>query len=89
MVEQDKSMCEEADADPTQETITFLYRNEPGPCPKSYGFNAARLAGMPDGIVLSGHRRAVGFERCGLDETVFVSAEQRAEFCEMFSALAC
>ncbi|CAN7998899.1 unnamed protein product, partial [Ixodes hexagonus] len=33
--------------DPTQETIVFLYKFARGACPKSYGFNAAKLAGVP------------------------------------------
>lgn len=37
--------------DPTQETVTFLYKYTSGACPKSYGFNAAKLAGMPLGII--------------------------------------
>ncbi|XP_017135484.1 probable DNA mismatch repair protein Msh6 [Drosophila miranda] len=37
--------------DPTQETVTFLYKYTAGACPKSYGFNAAKLAGMPQGII--------------------------------------
>lgn len=37
--------------DPTQETVTFLYKYTAGACPKSYGFNAAKLAGMPSGII--------------------------------------
>lgn len=41
---------EEGD-DPTQETVTFLYRYTDGACPKSYGFNAAKLAGMPTAII--------------------------------------
>ncbi|XP_058130451.1 probable DNA mismatch repair protein Msh6 [Anopheles ziemanni] len=41
---------EESD-DPTQETVTFLYRYTDGACPKSYGFNAAKLAGMPSAII--------------------------------------
>ena len=40
----------ENDADPTQETITFLYNFIRGACPKSYGFNAARLANIPDQV---------------------------------------
>lgn len=28
------------------EEVTFLYRLTPGACPKSYGVNVARLAGM-------------------------------------------
>ena len=30
-----------------EESITFLYKFVEGACPKSYGFNAARLAGIP------------------------------------------
>ncbi|XP_049285610.1 probable DNA mismatch repair protein Msh6 [Anopheles funestus] len=45
-------MVENEDGDdPTQETVTFLYRYTEGACPKSYGFNAAKLAGMPAAII--------------------------------------
>ena len=37
--------------DPTQETVTFLYKYTAGSCPKSYGFNAAKLAGMQHSII--------------------------------------
>ena len=40
----------ENDDDPSQETITFLYKFVSGACPKSYGFNAARLASIPDQV---------------------------------------
>jgi len=40
----------ENDEDPGQETITFLYKFVSGSCPKSYGFNAARLANIPDQV---------------------------------------
>ncbi|XP_065562149.1 DNA mismatch repair protein Msh6-like [Artemia franciscana] len=53
----------ENDEDPTQETITFLYRFVPGACPKSYGFNAARLAGLSDDVIREGHKDAKQFER--------------------------
>ena len=36
--------------DPSTETITFLYKLTGGACPKSYGFNAARLAGLQDDV---------------------------------------
>jgi len=42
----------EDDTDPIKETITFLYKFVKGACPKSYGFNAARLAGIPDEVDL-------------------------------------
>ena len=31
--------------------VTFLYKLTDGGCPKSYGVNVARLAGLPDDIV--------------------------------------
>ena len=43
----------EDDTDPSKETITFLYKFVKGACPKSYGFNAARLAGIPDEVSMS------------------------------------
>ncbi|CAH2054352.1 unnamed protein product, partial [Iphiclides podalirius] len=48
MVETDESVDTENDI--PEETITFLYKLTPGACPKSYGFNAARLAGIPRDI---------------------------------------
>jgi DNA mismatch repair protein MSH6 len=44
MVEGDDDVCEE--------TVTFLYKFAPGACPKSYGFNAAKLAGLPAEVCL-------------------------------------
>ena len=43
-------MVENEDEDPSQETITFLYKFTKGACPKSYGFNAAKLANIPDDV---------------------------------------
>ena len=44
--------------DPTNETITFLYKLVRGICPKSYGFNAAKLAGVPDHVIRAGFEKA-------------------------------
>ncbi|CAN0888815.1 DNA mismatch repair protein MSH6 [Linum grandiflorum] len=33
------------------EEVTFLYRLTPGACPKSYGVNVARLAGLPEHVL--------------------------------------
>ncbi|ELU18588.1 hypothetical protein CAPTEDRAFT_139957, partial [Capitella teleta] len=58
-------MVEEAPADdtdssdPSEETVTFLYKFVSGACPKSYGFNAAKLAGIPSEVI----SRAVGKSR--------------------------
>ncbi|XP_075226760.1 DNA mismatch repair protein Msh6 [Lycorma delicatula] len=45
-----------------QEMVTFLYKFAEGACPKSYGFNAARLAGVPNNIIKLGQQRAKQLE---------------------------
>lgn len=52
----------ENEEDPTQESITFLYKMISGPCPKSYGFNAARLAGISDDVIRLAHQKAKELE---------------------------
>ncbi|XP_013386030.1 DNA mismatch repair protein Msh6 [Lingula anatina] len=52
----------ENDEDPSQETITFLYKFVSGACPKSYGFNAARLADIPEQIIKVARIKAQEFE---------------------------
>lgn len=56
-------MVENECEDPSQETITFLYKFVSGACPKSYGFNAARLANLPEEVIQCGHDKAREFER--------------------------
>ncbi|KAK6059076.1 MutS domain V protein [Cooperia oncophora] len=41
----------ENESNPTEECVTFLYRLTDGVCPKSYGFFAARLAGVRPEVV--------------------------------------
>ncbi|KAK2166249.1 hypothetical protein LSH36_40g05016 [Paralvinella palmiformis] len=53
----------ENEEDPTQETITFLYKFVKGACPKSYGFNAARLANIPDDVICVAHKKAKEFQQ--------------------------
>nr|QIC49977.1 DNA mismatch repair protein Msh6-like protein [Actinia equina] len=57
MVEND-----DEEGDPSKETITFLYKFVKGDCPKSYGFNAARLAGIPDEIISLAVHKSREFE---------------------------
>ena len=64
-------MVENECEDPSQETITFLYKFITGACPKSYGFNAARLASLPEEVIQSGHRKAREFERSTVSLRVF------------------
>ena len=52
MVEKDKD-------DPSEETVTFLYKLQEGICEKSYGFNVAKMAELPDQVV----RRACMYGR--------------------------
>ncbi|XP_033224554.1 probable DNA mismatch repair protein Msh6 isoform X2 [Belonocnema kinseyi] len=47
----------------SQETVTFLYKLSKGACSKSYGFNAARLAGVPSYITQKAHEVAQQLER--------------------------
>ena len=43
-------------------SITFLYKFGEGACPKSHGFNAARLADIPDEIIQLGSQKSIEFE---------------------------
>lgn len=61
----------EDDEDPTQETVTFLYKYSSGPCPKSYGFNAAKLAGMPNQIIRRAHDFSKKVESIALKRKLF------------------
>ncbi|CAL5437422.1 unnamed protein product [Camellia sinensis] len=44
------------------EEVTFLYRLTPGACPKSYGVNVARIAGLPDSILHKAAAKSQEFE---------------------------
>ncbi|PVD32426.1 hypothetical protein C0Q70_07860 [Pomacea canaliculata] len=56
-------MVENEDGDdPSQETITFLYKFVKGACPKSYGFNAARLASIPEEVIRCAIAKSREFE---------------------------
>lgn len=54
-----------------EETITFLYKFVEGACPKSYGFNAARLAGLPRHVIQLARRKAHHFETTTENARVF------------------
>ncbi|XP_055546484.1 probable DNA mismatch repair protein Msh6 [Wyeomyia smithii] len=67
----------EDDEDPTQETVTFLYKYADGACPKSYGFNAAKLADMPASIIKRAHELSKTVEAEALKRKVFSKALQK------------
>ena len=43
--------------------VTFLYKYTAGACPKSYGLNVARLARLPEAIILRAAEKSAEFER--------------------------
>ena len=45
-----------------QSNITFLYTLGEGPCPKSFGVNVARLAGLPDDVLDKAKTVSASFE---------------------------
>lgn len=52
----------ENDEDSTEESVTFLYKIAEGRCPKSYGFNAAKLAGLDYKVIARGREIAKELE---------------------------
>lgn len=72
-------MVENECEDPSQETITFLYKFITGACPKSYGFNAARLANLPEEVIQTGHKKAREFERSTISLRLFKKIVQFTE----------
>lgn len=72
-------MVENECEDPSQETITFLYKFISGACPKSYGFNAARLANLPEEVIQCGHEKAREFERSAASLRLFRYALARLQ----------
>ncbi|XP_065095501.1 probable DNA mismatch repair protein Msh6 [Ochlerotatus camptorhynchus] len=73
----------EDDEDPTQETVTFLYKYADGACPKSYGFNAAKLAGMPTCIIKRAHELSKTVEADALQRRIFTKSLQQADHQEL------
>ena len=48
--------------DSPMEQVTFLYTLERGSCPKSYGVNVARLAGLPESVLAAASKRSAALE---------------------------
>ena len=67
----------ENDDDPTEESVTFLYKMVKGRCPKSYGFNVARLAGLKHCIVSRGRDISKELEK---------ETKNRKHFRDLFSS---
>ncbi|KAM1058270.1 hypothetical protein EV2_032353 [Malus domestica] len=54
--------CQVGNGDGGVEEVTFLYRLNPGACPKSYGVNIARLAGLPISVLKKATAKSREFE---------------------------
>ena len=69
--------------DTTDHNITFLYTLGDGPCPKSFGINVARLAGLPEEVLINAKRISSSFEAelKGVDDTSATSAKETASTC--------
>ena len=62
-----EQQCEEEgdqhkDKDDRDHSITFLYTLGAGTCPKSFGINVARLAGLPEAVLQRAKRISAEFE---------------------------
>ncbi|BES93758.1 DNA mismatch repair protein [Nesidiocoris tenuis] len=73
---------EDEEGEGKEETVTFLYRLAEGACPKSYGFNAARLAGIPSHIIRTGSAKARQLEEQSANRkafrSIFTSSQPKA-----------
>ncbi|KAJ1289623.1 hypothetical protein BS78_02G178900 [Paspalum vaginatum] len=54
--------CKVGEGEGGLEEVTFLYRLTPGACPKSYGVNVARLAGIPASVLQRASEKSSEFE---------------------------
>ncbi len=71
--------------------VTFLYKLVEGACPKSYGTNVARLAGIPAGVVAKAAAFAAQLEekRCGNNVATQLSAGEQdklGKICHIFKS---
>ena len=62
----------EVKGEPGAEEVTFLYTLTEGACPKSYGVNVARLAGLPESVLSAAAARSAALERSNAAETAGV-----------------
>lgn len=58
--------------------VTFLYKLAEGSCPKSYGTNVARLAGLPSPLVTRASLMAATLEKRALEEAEGIGETTKA-----------
>ncbi|KRY13697.1 DNA mismatch repair protein Msh6 [Trichinella patagoniensis] len=66
-------------ADPTEENVVFLYKLAPGACPKSYGFNAAKLAGIHTDVIKKAYAKSMYFARMEKERVSQVKEAENAK----------
>ncbi|KRY50681.1 DNA mismatch repair protein Msh6 [Trichinella britovi] len=66
-------------ADPTEENVVFLYKLAPGACPKSYGFNAAKLAGIHADVIKKAYAKSMYFARMEKERVSQVKETENAK----------
>ncbi|KRX84160.1 DNA mismatch repair protein Msh6 [Trichinella sp. T6] len=66
-------------ADPTEENVIFLYKLAPGACPKSYGFNAAKLAGIHADVIKKAYAKSMYFARMEKERVSQVKETENAK----------
>jgi len=77
----------EGHEDISQENITFLYKLTEGAAPKSHGFNAAKLAGLPVEIIRAGFAKAKEFELNEKKKEMFQEVFSVKEDCSSIRSL--
>lgn len=80
----DENGDEESDKD---HNITFLYTLGQGPCPKSFGINVAKLAGLPDEVLSRAKQKSESFEKeMSKSEGEKVSPQEAEQLCSDLAA---
>lgn len=82
-------MVETDEEDPSEETVTFLYKFARGACPKSHGFNAAKLAGVPSKIIKVGREKAEQLEKAVARRELFRKIFKTDENEELVKLIGC
>lgn len=80
---------EEKEDDPLQ-SVTLLYQLREGYCPKSFGFNAARLAGVSKSIIQRAHVVASNLEVIAITRRLvseLLTSDNIANVRNLFSSL--
>ena len=83
-----KDLYLENEGDPVNESITFLYKFIHGACHKSYGFNAARLASLPDQVIKCAREKSAQFEASANKKKIFQSFfKEKSDVNDLIQAL--